>query len=65
MGYVVIETFADMQDGGHVYNQGEVFPRLGVTVSDARVRELSCGSNRLGKPLIEEGKKKTRKKNAD
>lgn len=58
--YKVIKLFADLQDSNHEYNVGDVFPRNGKTVSDARIAELSSENNARGVPLIQlvEGKKK-------
>lgn len=44
--YKVIVRFTDLQDGGHVYNVGDVFPRSGVSVSAERLEELSTDRNR-------------------
>ena len=52
MGYVVIESFSDMQDGGYTYNPGDAFPRGGVSVGQSRLRELSTAGNKLGRALI-------------
>lgn len=46
--------FSDLQDGGHVYRAGDVFPRDGMDVSKERLAELSSANNRRGKPLIAE-----------
>lgn len=54
MTYRVINPFTDMQDGNHAYNVGDTFPRLGVTVTASRIKELSTGANRRGIALIEE-----------
>lgn len=58
--YKVIKLFADLQDSNHEYNVGDVFPRNGKTVSDARIAELSSENNARGVPLIQlvEGQKK-------
>ena len=42
-----------MQDNGFEYKVGDKFPRLGKTVTDARVKELSTSMNRQKKPLIQ------------
>lgn len=52
MGYVVVETFSDMQDGGYTYKTGDPFPRGGVSVSNGRIVELSTNKNKLGRALI-------------
>lgn len=56
--YRVIAYFTDLQDGGHAYNVGDIFPREGVTVSDQRLKELSGAENKRGKALIEAVKSK-------
>jgi len=48
----VIADFCDSSDG-HVYHEGDTFPREGVEVSEARMTELSTFSNRRSTPLIE------------
>lgn len=53
MGYKVIHYFEDLQDFNHPYKVGDVFPRLGMKVSEKRILELSTNKNRQGKPLIE------------
>ena len=42
-----------MQDKGHPYDEGDIFPRDGLTVSDARLKELSSTNNRRRIKLIE------------
>lgn len=51
--YKVISYFTDLQDSNHPYKVGDVFPRLGMNVSEARLKELSSSNNRRKKPLIE------------
>lgn len=48
----VVVAFADMQDGGYIYNVGDGFPRAGVTVSEERLEELASDRNRRGVALI-------------
>jgi hypothetical protein len=52
--YRVTEYFTDLQDNGYVYNEGDTFPRDGVTVTADRIKELSTSANRRGIALIEE-----------
>lgn len=54
MRYVAIENFADKTDGFLPYLPGEEFPRKGLDVSEARIKELLSDANALGKPLIKE-----------
>jgi hypothetical protein len=49
----VIKKFTDLQDGNHVYNVGDVYPREGYTPSEERIAELASDKNRQGTPLIE------------
>lgn len=50
--YKVICFFTDLQDFNHPYNEGDIFPRQGVTVSQERLNELASSKNKRGKPLI-------------
>lgn len=52
MSYKVIHYFTDLQDFNHAYKVGDDFPRLGLKVSDARIKELSSDKNKQRKPLI-------------
>lgn len=49
----VIKKFTDLQDGNHVYNVGDVYPREGYTPSEERIAELAGDKNKQGTPLIE------------
>lgn len=53
MSYEVIEMFTDLQDGEHLYNVGDEYPRTGYKPSTKRIVELSGANNKRGKPLIE------------
>ena len=53
MGYKVIHRFTDLQDFNHLYNVGDLFPRVGMKVSQSRIDELASGKNKLKTPLIE------------
>ena len=50
--YKVICYFTDLQDFNHPYDEGDIFPRQGVTVSQERLNELASSKNKRGKPLI-------------
>lgn len=50
--YKVLKYFTDLQDNKHAYKAGDTFPREGVTVSKARIAELSSKKNRQREPLI-------------
>lgn len=67
MTYKVIKFFTDLQDNNHPYNEGDIFPRSGVTVTAERLQELSSSDNRQRVPLIKavEKKKKRAKKTAE
>ena len=54
--YKVIKYFTDLQDKDHPYNVGDTYPRAGISVSDARMKELAGKDNKQGMPLIEEVK---------
>ena len=59
--YRVVEYFTDLQDNGHAYDVGDIFPREGVEVSAERLEELSSSKNKRGKALIELVKEKASK----
>ena len=59
MSYKVIHFFTDLKDAYHPYKVGDKFPRDGMKVSEARLKELSSENNRQGKPLIELVEQKT------
>lgn len=52
MLYRVVKYFTDLHDNDHPYDVGDIFPRPGVSVTDARLAELASGENRRGIPLI-------------
>lgn len=52
MQYRAAVKFADLKDGRHIYEAGDTYPRPGLTVSAARLEELSSGRNAMGYPLI-------------
>ena len=45
--------FADLEDGGRIYEAGERFPRPGLKVSEKRIKALLGSENLAGKSLIE------------
>lgn len=51
--YKVLSYFTDLQDKHHPYNEGDIFPRDGLKVSEARLKELSSTNNKRGIKLIE------------
>lgn len=52
MSYEVIHYFTDLQDFNHPYKVGDTFPRVGMKVSEARLKELSSSNNKQKKALI-------------
>ena len=40
MAYIVTENIIDTKDNNRLYEKGEVYPRLDLNVSDARIRAL-------------------------
>lgn len=45
--------FIDLHDNDHSYNEGDIFPREGVDVSEERLKELAGSDNKQHTPLIE------------
>lgn len=52
MKYRVVKFFTDLQDDSHAYNVGDEYPRQGLTVPNARIKELSGSQNKQHTPLI-------------
>lgn len=50
--YIVIEKFKDLQDHQYIYEIGEEFPRVGLTVTQERIEELASANNLTKKVLI-------------
>lgn len=50
--YRVIETFSDILDGGHTYKAGDLYPRIGYTPTEERIKVLGSTANALGRKLI-------------
>lgn len=51
--YKVLAYFTDLQDNNHPYDEGDIFPRDGLSVSENRLQELSSTQNRRKIKLIE------------
>ena len=52
MQYIAVVRFVDLEDGRRIYEPGEPFPRLGLTLSDERLKKLAGSDNLAGQPLI-------------
>ena len=52
--YKVIKHFTDLQDKNFAYNEGDEYPRKGLSVLQSRINELASKKNRRGEPLIVE-----------
>lgn len=52
--FKVIKKFKDLNDGSHLYEVGDEYPRAGKKASAKRLAELSGSNNKAGAPLIEE-----------
>lgn len=52
MKYIAAVRFADLEDGRRIYEPGEAFPRLGLSVTAERLMKLAGSDNRAGQPLI-------------
>lgn len=50
--YKVISSFLDLEDGKHIYHEGDDYPYDGQTPSKRRVQQLSTNGNKLGRSLI-------------
>ena len=51
--YKVIKAFTDLHDEDYPYSVGDSFPRVGINVTEKRLKELSGCENKQGMPLIE------------
>ena len=61
MDYTVIKRLSDLQDGNHVYEVGDTYPRAGASPAPARIAELAGNKNRQKTPLIKAVQKKATK----
>jgi len=51
--YIVIYSrFKDLKDNNHVYQKGDVYPRVGLEPTKDRIKELSSKKNKIGEVLI-------------
>ena len=51
--YKTLVYFTDMQDNDYPYDEGDIFPRQGLSVSENRLKELSTTANRRRIQLIQ------------
>ena len=58
MRYEVLHHFTDLKDDNFHYEGGDIYPRIGYTPSEDRIRELSGNDNRQHIPLIKAIKEK-------
>ena len=49
--------WVDLQDNNYPYEQGDIYPREGLEVSEERIKELSTINNKLGEILIQKVEK--------
>lgn len=66
--YRVKVRFRDLQDGNRLYRAGDMYPRPGLTVTEARIQELAGVNNRRHTSLIEvpvTNKRGRKRKDAD
>ena len=52
--YIVLALFTDLQDGDHLDDVGDSYPRDGLKPSAERIAELMSSDNKQGKALIKE-----------
>lgn len=50
----VVVKFVDLQDSNHLYEVGDVYPRVGASPTPERIAELASNTNKLHTALIEE-----------
>ena len=51
--YKTLVYFTDLQDNNYPYDEGDIFPRQGLSVSENRLKELSTTANRRRIQLIQ------------
>ena len=51
--YKALKYFTDLQDSNHPYDEGDIFPRDGLKVSEERLKELSSTNNKRKEVLIQ------------
>lgn len=49
---VVYKIFKDLQDKGHIYKRGDIYPREGYQPTQKRIKELASKNNKIGETLI-------------
>ena len=55
--YEVVEYFEDLQDDMYPYKKGDTYPRKGLEVSEARIKQLSTTNNARNTVFIVEKSK--------
>lgn len=60
MIYEVVEYFEDLQDDMYPYKKGDTYPRKGLEVSEARIKQLSTTNNARNTVfIVEKAEKKS------
>lgn len=54
MSYKALSFFRDMQDNGHLYKAGDVYPRAGYEPDSERIKALASNNNKRGTAVIVE-----------
>lgn len=54
MEYKVVKQFSDAQDNYHIYNVGDVYPRMGLVVAKNRIESLASADNAAKEVFIVE-----------
>ena len=58
--YEVVEYFEDLLDDMHPYKKGDAYPRKGLEVSEARIKQLSTTNNARNTVfIVEKAEKKS------
>jgi hypothetical protein len=56
LAYKVVRRFKELKHDGHIYNVGDIYPKVGCKATKARLEELSTTKNKYGQIYIEEVK---------
>lgn len=52
VAYIVVKTFADLEDKRRLYEVGHPYPREGVEPTPERIEALTSSDNNRGEPVI-------------